>query len=110
MSKMANQFKVQKPAKINEKKLHCKSAKKITNVQSTTKAPIRKGEKQSCIHSNDDLCPDKGGSKKLSGRHFQSEGIHGNRERPSADGNWGSDEFTQTVGKGVHTTPTHPKT
>jgi hypothetical protein len=39
-------------------------------------------------------------------QHFHSEGIHGNRERPSADGNWGSDEITQTVGKGVQTTLT----
>jgi hypothetical protein len=35
----------------------------------------------------------------LSGQHLHSE-------RPSADGNWGSVENTQTVGKGVQTTPT----
>ena len=64
MHKMANTFKTKKTAKINETKLYCKIAKKISNVQSTTKAPISKGKKQLCINSNDDLCPNKGGSKK----------------------------------------------
>ena len=106
MTNMANSFQMKKTAKISGTKIHCKSEQKTTKAQSTTKIFIRKGEKKLCINFNEDQCLNKGGSKKPSGWHCHSEEIHGNSGKPSADGTWGYENFTRTVGNGAYKTPT----